>query len=121
MDQPDSSIFANDEPSAPPAGRHRDSLFLLAHLRIEGQGEPIAVRVRNLSAGGLMAELPFPVPTDRAIDIEVRGIGWIAGRIAWQTAGRIGVAFDQSIDPRRARKPVGGADAGKQIIPRAGG
>ena len=38
--------------------------------------------------------------------IELRGIGEIGGRIAWATDGRIGVAFDQQIDPMRARKPV---------------
>lgn len=109
MDQSDSSIFVINTPVATSGGRHRDSLFLLANLRVEGQADPIAVRVRNLSSGGLMAELPFPVRTDRAISIDVRGIGWIPGRIAWQTEGRIGVSFDQPVDPQRARKPVGGA------------
>lgn len=92
-----------------PAGdrpRARDSLFLAANLR-SGTSPPIAIRVRNLSAGGLMAELPHPIPVDRAIEVEVRGLGWVAGRIAWQTEGRAGIAFDQPIDPQRARKPVG--------------
>ncbi|MGJ3626522.1 PilZ domain-containing protein [Sphingomonas sp. MMS24-JH45] len=69
------------------------------------------MRVRNISAGGLMAEVPEPItPENSAIRIEVRGIGWVSGRVAWQTEGRIGIAFDQEIDPRRARKPVTGSN-----------
>jgi hypothetical protein len=34
-------------------------------------------------------------------------VGWVKGRIAWATDGRVGVAFDIEIDPMLARKPVG--------------
>jgi hypothetical protein len=34
----------------------RDSLFLMADLRLDGQDGEHRVRVRNLSAGGMMAE-----------------------------------------------------------------
>jgi hypothetical protein len=88
------------------ATRGRDSLFLMAQLRIGG-GAPVEVRVRNLSAGGLMVELPYPVTPEGNVEIEVRGLGWIAGRIAWQIEGRAGVAFDREIDPQRARKGAG--------------
>ncbi len=91
-----------------PATRGRDSLFLMAQLRIGG-GAAVEVRVRNLSAGGLMVELPFPVAPEGDVQVEVRGLGWIAGRIAWQTEGRAGVAFDREIDPQRARKTPGDA------------
>lgn len=91
-----------------PATRGRDSLFLMAQLRV-GNGAPVEVRVRNLSAGGLMVELPYPVAPEGNVEVEVRGIGWIAGRIAWQIEGRAGVAFDREIDPQRARKAPGDA------------
>ena len=84
----------------------RDSLFLVARLTVGGMpGEQ--VRVRNLSAGGLMAEYPAAVESGTAVRIELRGIGEIGGRIAWATDGRIGVAFDSHIDPMLARKPIG--------------
>jgi hypothetical protein len=35
---------------------NRDSLFLLAQVRVDGQEEISRVKVRNLSAGGMMAE-----------------------------------------------------------------
>ncbi|PCD02592.1 hypothetical protein COC42_14420 [Sphingomonas spermidinifaciens] len=101
-----------DRPSADAAvlakgrGRHaaRDSLLLTARLRI---GENAAdVRIRNLSAGGLMAEYPRPVSLGEPVEIDVRGIGPVVGRIAWATDGRVGIAFDEPIDPMLARKPV---------------
>ncbi len=88
-------------------GRDRDSLFLLANLRRQGAPTSVPVRVRNLSPGGLMAELSEPLDPDQPIEIEVRGIGWIAGRVAWHTEGRTGIAFDRLIDPQLARKSVG--------------
>ena len=96
--------------SAARGARGRDSLFLMARLRRAGAAESVPVRVRNLSPGGLMAELRDPLDHDAAVEIEVRGLGWIPGRVAWHTEGRTGIAFDRLIDPQRARKPVGAAE-----------
>ncbi|HVI98731.1 MAG TPA: PilZ domain-containing protein [Sphingomonas sp.] len=85
----------------------RDSLLLSARFRELGKQREDQVRVRNLSAGGLMIELPRDVAVDTPVEVEVRGVGWVSGRIAWNTAGRAGVAFDAPIDPMLARKPVG--------------
>lgn len=84
----------------------RDSLLLVARFRIEGSTETTQVRVRNLSSGGLMADVPKPIDIGTMVEIEVRGVGWVSGRIAWIAAGRAGVAFDYPIDPQAARKPV---------------
>ncbi|MBO9712228.1 PilZ domain-containing protein [Sphingomonas sp.] len=84
----------------------RDSLMLTAQFRMADKPE-LQVRVRNLSAGGLMAEVPQPIEQDTPVEIEVRGVGWVSGRIAWCAEGRVGVAFDRAIDPMLARKPVG--------------
>jgi PilZ domain len=101
----------------------RDSLMLTAQLRIEGKPDVTHVRVRNLSSGGMMAEYAAPVTSGTPLEVEVRGVGWITGRIAWRAEGRVGVAFDHEIDPLLARKPVGkgGGPATnfvKPIIPR---
>ncbi|MFX7984907.1 PilZ domain-containing protein, partial [Acinetobacter baumannii] len=77
-------------------------------FRLFGQKDEVQVRVRNLSAGGLMAEVPEALAIGTPVEVEVRGIGWVLGRIAWAAAGRVGVAFEHEIDPRMARKPVGG-------------
>lgn len=105
--------FSPDHPNANPAddpssqrAASRDSLLLSAQLKVGGEPEA-TVRVRNLSAGGLMAEYAEPVTIGTPVQVDVRGVGWVGGRIAWAAEGRIGVAFDHEIDPMAARKPVG--------------
>lgn len=85
----------------------RDSLFLMADMRISGRTAVHSVRVRNLSPGGLMAEYPTGLPQGLAVELEMRGIGAVPGRVAWSAAGRVGIAFEYQIDPLSARKPVG--------------
>jgi hypothetical protein len=85
----------------------RDSLFLMADMRVSGLSDVRAVRVRNLSAGGLMAEYPEGLEHGTMVELDVRGIGWVPGQVAWSAAGRVGVAFERQIDPMLARKPVG--------------
>ena len=84
----------------------RDSLLLSARFRETGSPRQDQVRIRNLSAGGLMVELPHAIDVGSAVEVEVRGMGWVSGTIAWNAVGRAGVAFDTPIDPKRARKPI---------------
>ncbi|MHA6720289.1 PilZ domain-containing protein [Sphingomonas sp. RS6] len=109
MDQqssaPSSTLSASDF-----AGQRsdvRDSLLLTAAFRVHG-ADAGTVRVRNLSAGGLMAEYTGPMALRTPVAVEVRGVGWVSGKVAWAAEGRVGVAFDAPIDPKLARKPVGG-------------
>lgn len=85
----------------------RDSLFLVAQLRLGNEPRVREVRVRNLSERGLMLELDKVVAIATPVQLDLRGIGEIGGKVAWCTAGRIGVALDSSIDPKKARKVVG--------------
>lgn len=89
----------------------RDSLLLMAHMTLGSESTPREVRVRNISEGGLMAELPVVVEIGSPVSLDLRGIGPTSGRIAWCTQGRVGVAFDRQIDPKLVRKPVGGGDS----------
>lgn len=106
MDQynPGRESESDDERYLSKRSSPRDSLLLGATLEIRGMQVP--VRIRNLSAGGCMAEYPHEVGMDEEIRIDVRGIGWVTGRVAWAVAGRIGIAFSLQIDPKLARKPV---------------
>ncbi len=86
----------------------RDSLFLTARLRLAGQQADFTdVRVRNLSAGGMMVELAEPTDMNTVVELEMRGLGMMRGRIAWYAEGRAGIALDKPIDPQKVRKPVG--------------
>jgi PilZ domain len=88
-------------------GLDRDSLLLKAVLRFPRTKDEGEVRIRNLSAGGLMAETPARVTRGELVEIHLRSIGWISGHVAWVTEGRLGIAFDHAINPKDARKPVG--------------
>ncbi len=81
-------------------------MFLLAAVR-QPRGPDVAVKVRNLSPGGMMAECPSGFVRGEAVEVDLRGIGLVRGRIAWTASGRIGVQFDEAIDPRQARVKLG--------------
>ena len=93
----------------------RDSLFLKAELHIVDGDDCGEVRIRNLSAGGLMAEAPVLTKRGDKVELELRNIGRVTGHVAWVAQGRFGVAFDHPIDPKLARKPVGQS---KSEVPR---
>ncbi|MDO7834982.1 PilZ domain-containing protein [Sphingobium sp. HBC34] len=94
----------------------RDSLFLLTTLTT-AEGAPLGkARVRNLSATGLMADCERAVPAGTRIICDLRGIGPVTGIVAWSREDKIGLAFDEPIDPQLARKPVTGKGA-QQGVP----
>ena len=109
-----SDSFSMDAAAAAKRGQDRDSLFLKAILRFASTQDEGEVRIRNLSAGGLMAEAAVQVPRGEKVELKLRNIGWIRGTVAWVAEGRIGIAFEHPIDPKVARKPVG---QGKQDLP----
>lgn len=84
----------------------RDSLLLIAQLRVEGGEAEYRVKVRNLSAGGMMAEGQAPVARGVRVSVGLRNVGWADGTVAWKQDDRFGIAFDDEIDPKLARAPV---------------
>lgn len=98
----------------------RDSLFLFAQLTFDGRTEPQRVKVRNLSAGGMMAESSdvSAAQGDR-LEIELRNVGTIKGSVAWVQDNRFGVAFETEIDPKIVRAPVGTTTDVRQNIRRS--
>lgn len=89
----------------------RDSMFLIAELA-GGGGEALGrVKVRNLSAGGMMAEGDARVRQGQQIEVELRNIGAVSGTVAWVQGNKFGVAFAEAIDPKLARTAVSGTDS----------
>ena len=84
----------------------RDSLLLIAQVRIDGGEGEYRVKVRNLSAGGMMAEGSVPVSRGALVSVGLRNIGWVEGTVAWKQDDRFGIAFVEEIDPKVARAPV---------------
>ncbi|RMB36048.1 PilZ domain-containing protein [Sphingomonas sp. PP-F2F-G114-C0414] len=106
----DTAADAQDTSSPNASGNRvgsRDSLFLMAKLRLADERRPREVRVRNLSERGVMLELDKVVAIATPVLLELRGLGEIGGKVAWCTQGRIGVALDSPIDPKKARKVAG--------------
>ncbi len=87
---------------------NRDSLFLLAQVRVDGVAETYRVKVRNLSAGGMMAEGEARVTRGSLVHVELRNLGWVEGTVAWKQDTRFGIAFVDEIDPVVARGPAVG-------------
>ena len=85
----------------------RDSLLLKAKLVFVDGDDCGEVRIRNLSAGGLMAEAPAIAKRGDRVQVELRNVGKVSGHVAWVAQGRFGIAFDHPINPKLVRKPVG--------------
>ena len=97
-------MTASDQRTSP-----RDRILLLARLRVAGEAEIYAVRIRDLSAGGMRAQFSGRPLDQCEVAIEIRNLGWVEGRVAWQRADMIGVRFAEPIDPDKARIAVTGA------------
>lgn len=96
----------------------RESLFVLAELRIDGQEGEQRIHVRNLSSGGLMAEGSCKVQRGQQVWINLRNLAWCEGTVAWVQENRFGVAFRDAIDPRIARAPLASATDPEVATPR---
>lgn len=109
MDMPGPINEAEAEQDAADAAREksRDSLFLSAIVVFDGTVTPQTVRVRNLSAGGMMIDVGAARQKGVGVSVVLQNIGEIRGRVIWSTEKRLGIAFEHEIDPHLARrKPV---------------
>lgn len=85
----------------------RDSLFMQANVLVPGQQAPVPVRVRNLSPGGMLAEAPIRgLAQGATLEVELRNVGFVPGRVVWVGEGKFGIAFDHSVDPQAVRRQV---------------
>ena len=82
-----------------PAERRSDERIapILRVAKLVGaQGEQL-IRVRNVSAGGLMAETPHPPQVGEAVELELSSQK-IPSTVVWIREGTVGVKFDQNVD-----------------------
>lgn len=95
----------------------RDSLFLMADLRLDGADGEHKVKVRNLSTGGMMAEGNVRVVVGMRLEVNLRNLGWVEGVVAWIQENRFGIAFIEDIDPKVVRATTAGP-AADELTPR---
>ncbi len=89
--------------SAIQRGKPRNSIYLGATLYFEGEDFCHEVRVRNISAGGMMVDFTIVTAKGTNVKVDVRNLGKITGHVAWSTETRMGIRFDREIDPASAR------------------
>ena len=70
---------------------------MLRVAKLEGPSGVQLIRVRNVSAGGLMAEIGQPVSVGDIVTVELSSQK-IPGAVVWIRDGTVGVKFDQNID-----------------------
>jgi PilZ domain len=84
----------------------RESIFLNASVHFEGEMSMHHVRVRNISAGGIMIDSAVQRTIGSNVVVKIKNIGDVEGRVAWFTSGKMGINFKRSIDPQRARQKL---------------
>ena len=94
---------------------NRDSLFLSAELRFDGNPATHRVRVRNLSPAGMMAESDLRVLAGTRVTVTLKNLPPVTGNVAWVHDTRFGIAFGEEIDPKAPRSTVG---TGETAAPR---
>lgn len=97
----DTTHAAADQRQAP-----RSNLLLSSVCRWPARQLDERVRIRNVSATGLMAEGTLGATMGEQVVLELRNIGAIKGMVAWVQGNRFGVAFAQPIDPALTRSPA---------------
>lgn len=55
-----------------------------------------------------MAEAPVQASRGEPVEVNLKNLGWVTGKVAWVAESRCGIAFDYPIDPKAARQQIGG-------------
>lgn len=95
----ESTTFSLSTAVPRPAERRSDERVLstLQVGKLASVGGEQLIRIRNLSAGGLMADCGVPPPVGDAVELEFSGQK-IPSAIVWIREGAVGIKFDQNID-----------------------
>jgi hypothetical protein len=105
-----STLFTLSTEVPRPAERRTDDRLaaILPLAKLHTQAGQILCRIKNISAGGIAAELTGPIPCDAPVEIELSQQQRIPGRVVWVRDGAAGIKFDTAVDLRQllaARRP----------------
>ncbi|WDF71680.1 PilZ domain-containing protein [Novosphingobium sp. KACC 22771] len=96
----------NNDPHADQRNAPRNNLLLSSICHWPNRHIEERVKIRNVSATGLMAEGTHGATVGEMVVLELRNIGAIEGIVAWVQSNRFGVAFARPIDPVLLRSPA---------------
>lgn len=107
----ESTLFSlTTEVPRPDERRSDDRLAVILPLaRLLAGSKQDFCRIRNISAGGLMAEAMVEHEVGTAVEIELHSERRVPGTIVWTRGYNIGVKFDENVDLRALlmeRRPV---------------
>ena len=95
----DSTTFSLSTDVPRPCDRRGDErvmpMLRVAKLTCNG-GEQL-IRLRNVSAGGLMAEIGNPISVGDQVSVEISS-QMVPGSVVWTRDGTVGVKFDHNLD-----------------------
>ena len=88
--------------------RPRDSMLVMGTIRAFGDvaRSKNPIRIRNLSATGLMADSQAAYDLGCLVEVEMRGIGAVSWEVVWIRQNRMGITFAKVVDPKLARMPL---------------
>ena len=95
----ESTTFSLSTAVPRPSERRTDERIIpmLRVAKLTGASGEQLTRVRNVSAGGLMAEAAQPVAVGESVEVELSSQK-IPGSVVWVRDGTVGVKFDQTVD-----------------------
>src|SRR6188472_3095330 len=95
----DSTTFSLSTAVPRPVERRGDErvLPMLRVAKLRGTSGEQLIRVRNLSAGGLMAEVGQQVSVGEAVSVEISS-QQVPGTVVWIREGAVGIKFEQNLD-----------------------
>ncbi|GAB5352193.1 MAG: pilus assembly protein PilZ [Altererythrobacter sp.] len=95
-------------PATDKRNEKRDSVLMMAQLRVEGAGSSEKVKIRNLSNSGIQVEGPVLATDGQRAVVTIRQIGDVGGVVTWTKSARIGISFDEPINSGAARTSLVG-------------
>ena len=104
LGQPDDAFDSTSfslSTAVPRPDERRDDPRTLSTLRVakltESSGREQLIRLRNVSAGGLMAEIGIPLTVGECVALELSSQK-IPATAVWTRDGTVGLKFDQNVD-----------------------
>jgi hypothetical protein len=98
----ESTLFSLSTQVPRPTERRTDDrlLAILPAAKLVSENANYICRIKNISAGGLMAEVMCPLEVGAQVYIELNSEQRIPGQVVWTRAGSLGIKFDLDIDLR---------------------
>lgn len=99
----ESTLFSLSTLVPRPSDRRTDErlIAILPAAKIVGEHANYICRIKNISAGGLMAEVTSPLQVGDTVYIELNSEQRVPGQVVWTREGSLGIKFDQDVDLRQ--------------------